>query len=133
VYVSKILIIPLLLGYLNYKPHTNPTIIGKYSVKGYSFNGNDFDYQNCSDSLLSTIYFDENQDCIFRYGNDFERLEIGKLKINKNQKSLEVIWRYPKNYTDTLKVNLEKTDKEKEYRISGKLGPNNVVLSLIKD
>jgi hypothetical protein len=130
---ALILAIPLLLGVLNYKTHTSPEIIGKYSVKNYSLNGKDFDYQSCSDTLLSSIYFDENQDCIFRYGNDFETLKVGKLKVHKNKKSLEVIWRYPKNYTDTLKVNLEKIGKEKQYRIKGKLGTNDVVITLIKE
>jgi hypothetical protein len=127
-----IIIIPLVLGFINYKPHTNPDIIGTYSVKGYSANGKIVDYQNCNDTLLTVIYFDENQDCIFKYGNDFDVLKVGKLKTTKYKKTLEVIWRYPKNYSDTLIANFEKSNNNEEYRLIGKLGKNDIEIELIK-
>jgi hypothetical protein len=127
-----IVLIPLILGFLNYKPHTNPDIIGTYSVKGYSVNGKIVDYKNCNDTLLTVIYFDENQDCIFKYGNDFEILKVGKLKTTKYEKTLEVIWRYPKNYSDTLIANFEKSNNNEEYRLIGKLGKNDIEIELIK-
>jgi hypothetical protein len=134
-YTITILIIsiPFFLSFLNYKPHSNPQIIGKYLIKNYSINGNKIDSQNCTDTLLTAIYFDENQDCIFKYGNNFEMLKVGKLNTNKNEKKLEVTWRYPKNYNDTLRVNFKKIINQNSYQLRGKLGQNDIEMILTKE
>ena len=130
--ITLIVIIPFLLGFFNYSPHTNSEIIGKYLVKNYSINGIKINFKNSTDTILTSIYFDENQDCIFRYGNSFETLKVGKLRCNKGEKKIKVIWRYPKNYSDTLKANFEKVTKLNEYQIKGTLGADNIEINLLK-
>jgi hypothetical protein len=57
--------------------------------------------------------------------------KIGKLKTNKGDNLLSLVWRYPKNYTDTVNASFEKINIEEEYHIKRTLG-NNEEMKLIK-
>lgn len=124
------LFIPLFLIWNYGPPDKNPWLTGKYKVGQWLVNQQNGTVNSCSDSVLTLVYFDPGNDCVFEYNSQQRRL-FGHYLLDGN-KRMTIVWHYPKNIHDTLVATLTETGKESTRVISGKMGNNNVRIELTK-
>jgi len=125
------LIIPLLILIPAIKPIQNNSILGKYRVSSLILNDKEVSIDLNEDSVLTTIYFDENETCVFRF-NDYKKIKIGKAIYNESSNDLEVKWRYPLNQRDTSCLKLSAKNSKGARILSGKLANENFKATLVK-
>jgi hypothetical protein len=122
--------IPLLLIGHYGSPDKNPWLTGKYTVRHLEINQQDVTANSCSDSVLTLVYFDQGNDCVFEY-NSQQRLFIGSYRLDKTRSHITVVWRYPHNLHDTLLATLSTRDAEHRY-LTGKMGQDSLRMELFK-
>jgi hypothetical protein len=126
------IVIPLTICVLLYDfPNRHPDITGKFKVQKLTINRTDKDLTNCKDSVLTTIYIDDNNDIVFE-NNSPNNWQVGHFSYNKNSRQLKVIWRYPKTFHDTLSATLSKLDKEYGMILTGIMGNDTISANLLK-
>ncbi len=113
-------LLPVALLLVRYHPPRNAAIAGKYDVRLLpALPGQD---RSASlDSIPSVVYFDENDDCIFRY-TAYDRLKVGKALFDAPSGRLTVAWRYPLGSPDTLQATLSAPDAQHRRILSGFMG-----------
>jgi hypothetical protein len=122
--------IPLLLIGHYGSPDKNPWLTGRYSVSHLQINRQDVKANSCSDSVLTLVYFDQGNDCVFEYNSQQRRL-IGSYRLDHTRSHLTVVWRYPKNVHDTLMATLSTPGAQNKYLI-GKMGKDSLRIELSK-
>jgi hypothetical protein len=105
-------------------------LTGKYTVSHLKINRQDVTANSCSDSVLTLVYFDQGNDCVFEY-NSQQRLFIGSYRLDKTRSHLAVAWRYPRNVHDTLTATLSPSGAQNKYLI-GKIGKDSLRMELVK-
>lgn len=122
------LLLPVLLMLPRFHTIRNKAILGRYDVVSSKtpviLGGGD------AGTVLTNIYFDENDDCIMRFGNDFARIKVGKAIFNDSTGQLQVAWRYPANSIDTMHVKME--SQGASLRMMGLMGSDTIDLMLDK-
>lgn len=88
----SIIYIPLLLIAMHGKPDKYPQLTGKYEVKQLKINQQMLHGANCADSILTVVYFDIRNGCVFEF-NTPQRRWNGAYTIEDNH--LEIDWRSP--------------------------------------
>ncbi|MBS1564456.1 MAG: hypothetical protein JST39_08695 [Bacteroidetes bacterium] len=63
----SIIYIPLLLIAMRKKPDNNPQLTGKYAVTQLTVNQQALSRTNCTDSILTLVYFDIKNGCVFEF------------------------------------------------------------------
>lgn len=112
-------------------PLKNASIIGKYSMENLQINGKPVVHDLNNDSLLTDIYFDENETCLLRY-NNYKSIKIGKAIYDEPDGKLTVIWRFPKNQKDTSFWNLLGSTRGDKLLLSGNTGKETIQATLTK-
>jgi len=123
--VSLIILIP------SVKPISNMSILGKYNVSALSINDEIVPIDRNKDSVLTTVYFDENETCVLRY-NDYKKLKIGKVTYNDHTQKLEIKWRYPKNQGGISSWKLSTPDAKNSRTLSGSMNNKGFTATLVK-
>ena len=88
----SIIYIPLLLIAMLGKPDKYPQLTGKYEVKQLKMNQQMLYRASCADSILTVVYFDIKNGCVFEF-NTPQRRWNGTYTIENNH--LEINWRSP--------------------------------------
>ncbi|MHA4812130.1 hypothetical protein ACX0G9_28810 [Flavitalea flava] len=88
----SIIYIPLLLIALHGKTDKYPQLTGKYEVKQLKMNQQILYRASCADSILTVVYFDIKNGCVFEF-NTPQRRWNGTYTIENNH--LEISWRSP--------------------------------------
>jgi len=88
----SIIYVPLLLIALYGNPDKDPQLRGKYEVKQIILNKQVLSGAGCADSLLTQVYFDIKNGCVFEF-NSQQRRWYGTYK--KQHNNLEIKWRTP--------------------------------------
>ncbi len=127
----SILVIPMFLIWTYGSPDKNPWLTGKYGVGQLTVNQRNTPVNSCSDSVLTLVYFDQGNDCVFEFNSQQRRL-FGTYQWDPLDKKMTIIWRYPKNIHDTLIATLSSRDKEHPLQIDGKMGGNTFQMVLFK-
>jgi hypothetical protein len=110
---TSAVLIPLVLCISLYDyPNRHPDITGKFRVAKQMINGKTYNTVNCSDSLLTLVYFDDKNTIVFER-NSPQNWLVGDFKYNKATRNMKVIWRYPKGFHDTLTATLSTLDKNR--------------------
>lgn len=125
--IVAIVFINLLPGY--HKP-ANPDLWGKYNIADLVVNNQSVIIDKNQDSVLTTAYFDENNSFVLRY-NNYKKIIVGNVKYDDATRNLAVIWRYPKQFNDTLKGHLSPV-KNGKMTLTGTMGNDSLSMSLIK-
>lgn len=90
----SIIYIPLLLIAMHGNPDMHPQLTGKYEVKQLRMNQQTLYRVGCGDSILTVIYFDIRNICVFEFNTPQNRWNGGyTLKDNR----LEISWYSPEN------------------------------------
>lgn len=121
--------IPCLVLVPAIKPVSNATILGKYNVTSLKINGKQIPMDMNNDSLLTALYFDQNETCLLRY-NDYRYLKIGGASYNTNSETLKVQWRYPARESDTTVFRFSGQGDQKIF--SGKINGDTITATLVK-
>jgi hypothetical protein len=113
------------------KRDKNVDILGKYIVKIQMDSSQGNGVRPGSDSIPTTVYFDENETCVLRY-SDYRSIKIGRTNYDEATGTLQVFWRYPKTLRDTSFWQLIKSISGKDLVITGRTGDKNFKATLIK-
>jgi len=122
---------PLIYLVPNYSPTKHPSLIGKYEVEKMTVNGNNIDVTSCKDTVLTLVYFDLNNDIVFCYGSINKR-RVGAVHFDETTRQLQIAWRYPKNFHDTLFATLSNFDNANKMTLSGIMGKDKLLMTLLK-
>jgi len=88
----SIIYIPLLLIAMHGNPDKYPQLTGKYEVKQLTMDQQILSRAGCADSVLTVVYFDIKNGCVFEF-NTPQRRWNGTFTIENNH--LETSWRSP--------------------------------------
>lgn len=89
----SILVLPLLLIAINESPDKHPELNGKYSVTRMVVNGKPVMATSCADSLLTLVYLDIANECVFEF-NDQKRRLYGTYEMPAKDQ-IVVSWHFP--------------------------------------
>jgi cbb3-type cytochrome oxidase subunit 3 len=127
----SILFIPLFLIWNYGSPDKNPWLTGKYQVIHLMVNHQNIKVNSCSDSVLSVVYLDQGNDCVFEYNSQQRRL-YGLYQLDQTNTRMTVIWHYPRNIHDTMTATISAENKDHKLLISGKMGTDTIEVELLK-
>jgi hypothetical protein len=126
----SILFVPLLLIAVNGSPNKHPGLRGKYAVAALKVNGKPIMAPTCQDSLLTLVYFDLANECVFEFKSQQKRM-FGTYSLDDKHEQLMVSWHFPP------------AAKEKQFKgtfsqagdtvaLSGTIGNDTIQVSLRK-
>lgn len=123
----SILFVPLILIGMNKSPNEHPELKGKYAVTDMVVNGKQMKATACQDSLLTVVYFDLGNDCVFEYNNIKRRL-FGLYELDTDQQIINVNWHYPQSVKDKFTGKLKLVQNGVE--LNGRMGKDSLQLKL---
>lgn len=88
----SIIYIPLLLIAMHGKPDKYPQLTGKYEVTQLKVGQQVFYRTSCADSLLTAVYFDIRNECVFEFNTPQKRWNG---TYSKDNRQLTIHWRSP--------------------------------------
>jgi len=118
----SIIYLPLLFIAMHGKPDKNPQLTGKYEVKQLKMNQQMLYRSSCADSILTVVYFDIKNGCVFEF-NTPQRRWNGSYKIENNH--LEISWRSPAD-KPVFKGTMSPADGPGALRLTGVLGNDSM-------
>ncbi|MDP4213881.1 MAG: hypothetical protein Q8926_14795 [Bacteroidota bacterium] len=124
-------LIPLLLIWRFGSPDLNPWLTGKYKVSHLVIDHQAREVRDCTDSLLSSVYLDLGNECVFEF-NSTNRRWYGSYHLSDDSKKIAIAWRYPLNIRDTLTGKISKNGTDSLLFIEGKMGKDSIQVSLIR-
>lgn len=89
----SIIAIPLLLVVLKKDPNNDPALRGKYHVLEVSVNGKKVSPRNEADSILTRVYFDIANECVFEF-NGLNRRVFGTYQLT-DEMDITTRWHFP--------------------------------------
>jgi hypothetical protein len=125
----SILFLPLILISLNDSPNRNPELRGKYNVAEMSVNGKPVMATTCADSLLTLVYLDLENECVFEFNNQKRRL-FGTYKLDE-ENQFAIGWHYPKDVKEIFEGTLVK--KDGGLILTGSMGNSALKVWLIRE
>jgi hypothetical protein len=123
----SIIYLPLLLIALHGKPDKYPQLTGKYEVTQLKA-GQLFHRTSSADSLLTVVYFDIRNGCVFEFNNPQKRWNGTYAKENDQ---LTINWRSPSDKPPFHGTLTSRTSPGK-LLLSGQLGNDSIIVSLQK-
>jgi hypothetical protein len=124
----SIIYVPLLAIYLHGNLDKHPELTGKYAVKQLLLDGHPLNRSTCADSILSVVYFDIRNGCVFEFGAP-ERRWNGTYSLDNN--SLDINWRKPAD-KPAFKGRLSLNSGTGEITLKGTLGADSIAVDLAR-
>lgn len=126
------LVIPMAICiFLSDFPNSHPELRGKYEVSKLTINNKEIPKASCNDSTLTAIYV-ERQNLIVFENNSPERLQVAHFEFDETSRKMKAIWRFPKDFHDTLSVKFTIPDKQNELMLYGIMGRDTIRVRLKK-
>jgi hypothetical protein len=122
----SIIYVPLLFIAMHGSPDKYPHLTGKYEVKALAINQHPLYPPGCADSILTVIYLDIKNGCVFEF-NTPQRRWNGTYSLDHNH--LEINWRSPADKPE-FKGMLSPGDSTGRMRLNGTLGKDSITLSM---
>ncbi|RAW00739.1 hypothetical protein DQQ10_14265 [Pseudochryseolinea flava] len=127
----SVLIIPLFLIALFGSPDKHPTLTGKYAVKNMIVNGTEGIAQTCTDSLLTLVYFDIANECVFEFNGQKRRM-YGTYALEETKGSMSTKWHYPPSAIDRQFQGVLQQLGKGEVQLTGTFKNDSVSIRLAK-
>lgn len=124
----SIIYIPILLITLHGKPDKDPALKGKYKVTQVAVNQQIHSPAGCADSVLTAVYFDIKNGCVFEF-NAVARRWYGN--YNKKNNDLEIKWHAPKEMP-LFKGVISPVNATGNLTLTGMLGNDSIKVTLQK-
>jgi len=122
----SIIYIPLLFIAMHGKPDKYPQLTGKYEVKELKVNQQIQYRTSCADSILTVVYFDIRNGCVFEFNTPQKRWN-GTYSIENNH--LEISWRSPAD-KPVFKGIMSPADSSGNLMLTGVLGKDSMSIVL---
>ena len=130
---ASALLIPILLLWRFGSADQNPSLTGKYKVSQLLIDNRVIAPRDCSDSVLTRIYLDVGNECVFEF-NGQQRRWIGKYSLSGQGSKISVLWHYPSSVHDTLLGLIKRSGEDYRFlSINGKIGKESVQIFLLRD
>jgi hypothetical protein len=126
----SVLVIPLFLLWRYSTLHPKPWLSGKYQIRNLLFDHHDRQTQHCTDSLLTRVYFDLGNECIFEF-NSPDRRWYGTYQLSDDNRKITVAWHYPADAHDTLAGTIRENGMDSSLSINGRIGKDSIRVSLV--
>lgn len=124
----SIIYIPLLLIAMHGQPDKHPQLTGKYEVKRLTINRQVVERGSCADSLLTVVYFDIKNGCVFEFNTTQKRWN-GDYTLENNQ--LAIKWRSPADMP-VFRGILSAAGEAGSWTLTGVLGRDSMNMVLQK-
>ena len=124
----SIIYIPLLLIAMHGKADNYPGLTGKYEVKQLSINQQLLHNSTCADSILTVVYFDIKNGCVFQFNTPTKRWNG---TFSKDSNHLKINWLSPADkpvFNGTMSV----VSDSGELILTGMLGKDSMDVILQK-
>ncbi|SDH36794.1 hypothetical protein [Chitinophaga filiformis] len=118
----SVIYIPLLLIALHNKPDRNPQLTGKYEVKQLQINQQMRYKSDCADSVLTVVYLDVRNGCVFEFNTPQKRWN-GTYTLANNH--MEINWRSPSD-RPVFKGSISPAGGSGKLKLAGTLGTDSV-------
>jgi hypothetical protein len=124
----SIIYIPLLLIAVNGKADKYPNLTGKYEVKKLSINQQLQPESPGTDSILTVVYFDIKNSCVFQFNTPAKRWNG---TFSKDNNHLQIKWFSPPNMP-VFNGTMSTANPSGELMLTGMLGKDSVDITLEK-
>ena len=124
----SIIYIPLLLIAMHGKVDKYPGLTGKYEVKKLSINQQLLHQDTCADSILTEVYFDIKNGCVFQFNTPAKRWNGNFLKDNNH---LRIQWFSPAD-KPVFNGTMSTTNGSGKLMLTGMLGKDSMDVILQK-
>jgi hypothetical protein len=124
----SIIYIPLLFIAMHGKTDKYPQLTGKYEVKQLKMGQQILNRTGCADSILTVVYFDIKNGCVFEFNTPQKRWN-GTYKLENNH--LEINWRTPVD-KPVFKGNMSPLNASGTLMLTGQLGNDSMNLVIQK-
>ncbi|MBC9911563.1 hypothetical protein [Chitinophaga varians] len=124
----SVIYIPLLQIAMREKPDRDPLLMGKYDVKQITINQQQRSRTSCEDSILTRVYFDIKNGCVFEF-NTVQRRWYGVYKKKGSQ--VEIKW-YAPTGKPVFTGALSSLDASGKVTLTGVLGADSMKMILAK-
>ena len=119
-----------LLSLITYNfPDKHPQFTGKYQVNDLKINGIPVAVKSVKDSVLTTVYFDWQDDLALMF-NHYDSRYIGTYYFDGNTDSISVKWRFPGDFDAPFAGKFVPADKAGTFHFSGILGKDSIDMQL---
>jgi hypothetical protein len=127
----SIIYIPLLLIAMHGKVDKYPCLTGKYEVKQISINQQLLHGSICADSILTVVYFDIKNGCVFQFNTPVKRWNG---IFTKNSNHINIKWFSPKD-NPAFDGTMSTANNTGKLMLAGKLGKDSmdVILQKVSD
>jgi hypothetical protein len=125
----SILFVPILLIAINGSPNKHPRLKGKYSVAAMKVNGKPMMATTCQDSLLTLVYFDLHNECVFEFNSQPRRM-FGTYNLDDKHEQLTISWHFPPAAKEKFQGTLTQADTT--VVLNGTIGNDTIQVSLRK-
>jgi hypothetical protein len=126
---SLVIVVTLSLMIFHSYPQYYPSINGRYLVKSLKISGA-AQRLPIDDSVLTKVFIDKD-DFVLEY-NSYKRRFIGSYKYDEAKNQLTAIWRYPRNFHDTLFAHLLPGEKNGLKVLVGRMGKDSLKIGIQK-
>lgn len=124
----SIIVIPLLLIMSLGPRDKHPGVTGKYTVTA---SGGDKLLAPKCDSVLTRVYFDFGNDCVFEF-NGLDKRMFGTFNLDDRTGTLTTKWHYPKSASDKSFSGVLKRIDDDEVELSGVMNKDSIRVKLKK-
>jgi len=126
----SIIYIPLLLIAMHGKADNFPGLTGKYEVKQLSINQQLLHNSTCADSILTVVYFDIKNGCVFQFNTPTKRWNG---TFSKDSNHLKINWLSPAD-KPVFNGTMSMVNDSGELMLTGMLGKDSmdVILQKVK-
>jgi hypothetical protein len=125
----SVIVIPLLLIYKVGSPDSHPAITGKYSVSDMKINGKSRLATSCADSLLTLVYFDIGNECLFEF-NGQKRRFYGMYTWDEKDGNMFANWHFPMEAKEKPFKGILKKKNADELELSGMIQSDSMLVTL---
>lgn len=126
---ALVVTIPLLLLATYRYPDLHPELTGKYKVEQLRINGEPMQVKRQTDSLLTNVYMDWQDDFVLEF-NHYNNRYIGTYHFDERSGHIQVQWRYPAGFKTQFEGTLERAGN-KNFRFTGVLGTDSLQMQLL--
>jgi len=124
----SIIYIPLLLIAMHGSVDKYPDLTGKYEVKQLKINKQLLQRNNCADSILTVVYFDIKNGCVFQFNTPAKRWNGS---FTKNNNNIKIKWFSPID-KPVFDGTLSTANDTRKLMLTGMLGKDSIDIILQK-
>jgi hypothetical protein len=124
----SVVYIPLLLIAMHEKTDKYPDLTGKYEVKQLNINHQFFYKDTCADSILTMVYFDIKNGCVFQFNTPAKRWNG---TFTKNSNRIKIKWFSPAD-KPAFEGRISAPDGSEKLMLTGMLGKDSMDVLLHK-